>query len=100
MSIRKRRIKKARLEYAESVKCEPVYDEDCPASTPKALEEFGALARELRRDKRKAMPSVTIRFVPDCLSKYKALGKGYTGIIADVLKYAADNPDILSKMAR
>jgi hypothetical protein len=32
-----------------------------------------------------------------CLSKYKALGKGYTGIMADVLNYVADNPEILTK---
>jgi hypothetical protein len=31
------------------------------------------------------------------LEKYKALGKGYTGIMADVLNYASDNPEILSK---
>jgi uncharacterized protein (DUF4415 family) len=35
------------------------------------------------------------RLKPDVLSKYKALGKGYTGIMADVLKYVADNPEIL-----
>jgi uncharacterized protein (DUF4415 family) len=42
-------------------------------------------------------PAVTIRITPDTLAKYKALGKGYTGIMADVLNYAADNPEILSK---
>jgi hypothetical protein len=26
------------------------------------------------------------------------LGKGYTGIMADVLDYAADNPEILSRV--
>ncbi|MDR1894312.1 MAG: hypothetical protein LBQ61_06420 [Spirochaetales bacterium] len=34
---------------------------------------------------------------PDALEKYKALGKGYTGIMADVLNYVANNPEILSK---
>jgi hypothetical protein len=33
----------------------------------------------------------------DVLSKYKALGSGCTGIMADVLNYVADNPEILSK---
>ena len=41
--------------------------------------------------------AVTIRVSQACLSKYKALGKGYTGIMADVLDYVADNPEILSK---
>ena len=31
-------------------------------------------------------------------AKYKALGRGYTGIMADVLNYVADNPEILSKV--
>jgi hypothetical protein len=35
--------------------------------------------------------------MPEVLAKYKALGKGYTGIMADVLNYVADNPEILSK---
>jgi hypothetical protein len=34
-----------------------------------------------------------------CIEKYKALGKGYSGIIADVLTYAADHPEILLKSA-
>jgi hypothetical protein len=42
---------------------------------------------------------VTIRITPDCLTKYKALGKGYTGIMADVMSYAADNPEILSRVS-
>jgi len=42
-------------------------------------------------------PAVTIRMSSDCLSKYKALGKGYTSIMADVLDYVADNPEILAK---
>jgi uncharacterized protein (DUF4415 family) len=41
--------------------------------------------------------AVTIRVTPDCLEKYQSLGKGYTGIMADVLNYVADNPEILSK---
>jgi uncharacterized protein (DUF4415 family) len=54
------------------------------------------LAAERNRAKRKK--AVTIRLIPDCLEKYKALGKGYTGIMADVLNYAVNNPEILSKV--
>jgi hypothetical protein len=36
--------------------------------------------------------------MPEVLAKYKALGRGYTGIMADVLNYVADNPEILSKV--
>jgi hypothetical protein len=31
------------------------------------------------------------------LEQYKALGKDYTGIMADVLTYVVHNPDILTR---
>jgi uncharacterized protein (DUF4415 family) len=73
------------------------YTPDCPESTPEALAEFAAKARELRQRMKRTKPAVTIRITPDCLTKYKALGKGYTGIMADVLNYVANNPEILSR---
>jgi uncharacterized protein (DUF4415 family) len=69
-----------------------------PELPPEALKEFAHLAAE--RNRRKKKKSVTIRIDPDVLESYKTMGAGYTGIMADVLKYAADNPDILSKMTR
>ncbi|MDR1445689.1 MAG: BrnA antitoxin family protein [Treponema sp.] len=83
---------------AREVKKHPdTYDPDCPPSTPEALAEFAAMAREIRKNRRNPAPVVALRLKPDVLSKYKALGKGYTSIMADVLKYVADNPEILSK---
>jgi len=73
------------------------YTPDCPESTPEALAEFAVKARELRRSLKVNKPAVTIRISPACLAKYKELGKGYTGIMADVLDYVADNPEILTK---
>ena len=73
------------------------YTADCPESTPAALAEFAAKAREIRQNMKVMKPAVTIRVNPSCLSKYKSLGKGYTGIMADVLDYVAQNPDILAK---
>ena len=73
------------------------YTTDCPKSTPEALAEFAAKARELRQKNKVTKPAVTIRVSPVCLSKYKSLGSGYTGIMADVLDYVADNPEILAK---
>jgi uncharacterized protein (DUF4415 family) len=73
------------------------YTADCPPSSPEALAEFAAMAQELRKNRRKTEPVVAIRLAPDCLKKYKAMGKGYTGIMADILAYAADNPEILSR---
>jgi uncharacterized protein (DUF4415 family) len=91
-------LKRARREYREAKKHPAVYDPECPPSTPEALAEFAAMARELRKNRRNPAPVVALRLMPDVLAKYKALGKGYTGIMADVLNYVADNPEILSKV--
>ena len=80
----------------EAAKKRPVNLEDYPELPPEALKEFAYMAA--KRNKERRRQAVTIRVVPHCLSKYKALGKGYTGIMADVLSYVADNPDILSKV--
>jgi uncharacterized protein (DUF4415 family) len=77
-----------------------------PELTPAQLAEFKpvdgmtweqrAELMAAKRTERKRQP-VTIRLVPDCITAYKALGKGYTGIMADVLTYAIHNPDILTR---
>ena len=74
-----------------------VYTPDCPKSTPQALSEFAAKARELRQRMKVSKPAITIRISESSLLKYKSLGKGYTGIMADVLDYVAENPDVLEK---
>ena len=81
----------------EARKLTPVYDPDCPPSTPEALAEFAAMARELRKNRRNPAPVVALRLKPEVLAKYKALGRGYTGIMADVLAYAAAHPEILKQ---
>ena len=94
----KEELELARLEYEEALKYEPVFDDDSPKSTPKALAEFAAMARELRHKRRNAKQLVSVRLSPECIEQYKALGKGYTGVMADVLSFAAKNPDILRKV--
>ena len=74
------------------------YTEDCPRLSPEALKEFAHLAAE--RNRRKKKQPITIRVAPDVLESYKTMGDGYTGIMADVLKYALDNPSILTKATR
>ena len=90
-------LRRIQAELREAEKRPIVYTDDCPKSTPEALREFAMLRAELNRNLRRQ--AVTIRLVPDCLTKYKALGKGYTGIMADVLNYAANNPEILTRAA-
>ncbi|MDR2095313.1 MAG: BrnA antitoxin family protein [Treponema sp.] len=94
----KEELQRARREYREAKKLPPVYDPECPPSTPEALAEFAAMARELRKNRRNPAPVVALRLMPEVLAKYKALGRGYTGVMADVLNYVADNPEILSKV--
>jgi len=89
--------KRMKAEIKAAKKMPPVYDPDCPPSTPEALAEFAAMARERKKNRRNPLPVVALRIQPDVLEKYKALGRGYSGIMADVLKLAADNPEILSK---
>ena len=91
----KEEMKRIRAELKEAAKHPIVYTDDCPKSTPEALKEFAMQRAEMNRQKRRQ--AVTIRVQPDVLEKYKSLGSGYTGIMADVLRLAADNPEILRK---
>ncbi|MDR2718969.1 MAG: BrnA antitoxin family protein [Treponema sp.] len=93
----KEELKRMKAEIRAARKLPPVYDPDCPPSTPEALAEFAAMARELRKNRRNPSPVIALRVKPDVLSKYKALGRGYTSIMADVLNYVANNPEILAK---
>ena len=74
------------------------YTEEAPRSSPEALKEFAQLAAE--RNQRKKKQSITIRVSPDVLESYKTMGNGYTGIMADVLKYAVNNPTVLSEATK
>ena len=87
---------KEQLKQIREIAKKPIkYTKDCPESTTEALAEFAAMARAQR--KRKTKPMVALRMESDALEKYKALGEGYTGIMADVLVYVANNPEILSR---
>jgi uncharacterized protein (DUF4415 family) len=94
--IPKEVIQEVRRVARDARKHPEAYDPECPPSSPQALAEFAAMAREIR--KRKSAPVVSIRVKPEALEKYKALGKGYTGTMGDVLNYVADNPEILAKV--
>jgi uncharacterized protein (DUF4415 family) len=67
--------------------------EAMPELSEKALNEFAALARA----KRKQKAFVGLRLAEEDLEAYKALGKGYTGIMADILSYAIKHPEILAR---
>jgi uncharacterized protein (DUF4415 family) len=95
----KQKPTKAQLsEVQEAASFAFVEDVDCPPSDAKALEEFAKKARELRSGMRNTKPAVTIRLTPECLKAYKALGKGYTGIMADILAYAVSHPKFVKEI--
>jgi len=96
--IPKEILKLAKEQVKEARKAPKFHDPECPPSKPDALAEFAAMAQDLRKKQRNPSRVVAIRVKPDVFLKYKALGRGYTSIMADVLNYAADNPDILSKI--
>ena len=86
-----------KAEIREAKKKPLVYDPDCPPSTPETLAEFAAMARERKKNQRNPLPVIALRIQPEVLEKYKTLGRGYSGIMADVLRLAAENPEILSR---
>ncbi|MDR3160557.1 MAG: BrnA antitoxin family protein [Spirochaetaceae bacterium] len=69
-----------------------ISDEDCPAYSPEQLAYLCAEAR-----KRNVKQTVGIRLSKKTIERYKALGKGYTGVMAAVLEYSIAHPEILKK---
>jgi hypothetical protein len=55
-------IKRVKKAVREARNMPPVYDPDCPPSSPEALKEFAHLAAERNRRKKKYL--VTIRVAP------------------------------------
>jgi uncharacterized protein (DUF4415 family) len=84
----KEQIKRIRKAAKQPVR----FDEDSPESTPEQLALFAAEAR-----KRNLKHTVGLRLSQKTIEQYKALGKGYTGVMAAVLEYVIKNPELLKK---
>jgi uncharacterized protein (DUF4415 family) len=69
-----------------------VLDKDSPVYTP---EQLAFLYSESKRLNKKQ--TVGIRLNQKTIEQYKNLGKGYTGIMAAVLDYAINHPNILKE---
>ena len=76
----------------QAVKIPIVPDEDSPVYTPKQLANLFLESKKLGRKK-----TVGIRLNQKTIEQYKDLGKGYTGIMAAVLDYAINHPEVLRK---
>ena len=81
------------LEALKDISPEP--DEDNPAQTAEQLREFRRIAEENRAGKRKQ--SVTLRLAPSTVRKARALGKGYTSILARIIENALNDPETIRK---
>ena len=89
-------LKRIRAELKEAQK-HPINLDDCPELSSEVLKEFAMLRADKNRQKKRQ--TISIRLAPAYIEKYKTLGKGYTGIMADVLAYAIDNPaEIFNKI--
>lgn len=73
-------------------------DPDFPPFTPEQLMKFRRISevqKEERASNRKQ--NVTIRLSPATIKKAKSLGKGYTGILAQIIEEALNNPAATEK---
>ena len=69
-----------------------VSDDDSPVYSS---EQLAYLYSESKRLAKKQ--TVGIRLTQKTIEQYKALGKGYTGIMAAVLDYAIDHPNVIKE---
>jgi uncharacterized protein (DUF4415 family) len=69
------------LEYLKRMNDEDIDYSDVPPLNEKQLGEVARIVRE----RKKRMPSITLRLPPQILDKYKELGKGYTSVMAHIL---------------
>ena len=76
----------------EAKKKAPQYDEDNPPLTEAELTELREKARKKREEKRKQ--NVTIRLDPKTLEKARALGSGYTTILAEIIEEALNGKEM------
>jgi uncharacterized protein (DUF4415 family) len=76
----------------DAAKIPIVPNEDSPVYSS---EQLAYLYSESKKFNKKQ--TVGIRLNPKTIEQYKALGKGYTGIMAAVLDYAIEHPNVLKE---
>jgi uncharacterized protein (DUF4415 family) len=69
-----------------------VPDEDSPVYTGEQLARLYAESKRMN-----IKQTIGIRLSQKTIEQYKAMGKGYTGIMAAVLDYAIKHPEVLKK---
>jgi len=84
--------KKQLKRIEEAVESLVVPDNDSPVYTSKQLAHLYSESKKLNRKQ-----TVGVRLNQKTIEKYKDLGKGYTGIMAAILDYAINHPELLKK---
>ena len=75
------------------------YDKDNPFLTKEELAQFKRVSNYIKDEKsNNRKQNVTLRLSPQAIQKAKALGKGYTSILAQIIESALDNPDLTEKL--
>ena len=75
-----------------AAKMPTVHDEDSPVYTSKQLAHLYLESKKLNKKQ-----TVGIRLNQKTIEQYKSMGKGYTWIMAAVLDYAINHPEVLKE---
>lgn len=86
---------KEKKQLKEAAKRPIVYDEDCPKMTKEMLSQFKRVHQENELMRKKEV--LSLRVYPSTIKKAKALGRGYTNILAKLLDLALDEPELIKK---
>ncbi len=71
------------------------FDDDCPESTPEMLAAFRKEAEKRRSQRRKSV--LSIRVSSETLEKARALGPGYSSILARMIERGLNDPETIRK---
>ena len=79
----------------EVEKAPSVFDEDNPPLTKEELAQFKRVSEIIKEEQKgNRRQNVTLRLSPRTIQKAKALGKGYTSILARIIETVLDNPEL------
>ena len=85
----------------EAENTEYVFDEDNPILSKEELSQFRRVS-ELIKEERESnqKQNVTLRLSPRAVRKAKALRKGYTSVLANIIEKALDNPELTEMLMK
>ena len=72
------------------------HDEDNPLLTKEELAKFSRVSERIKKERESnRKENVTLRLSPAAARKARALGKGYTKILAKILEDALNDPNLI-----